>query len=146
MELFLEWASAVRGLLLVRPERAQLVLLSEHSLHSLRPDRPRQLVLEVALAGVEADALESPAVVAAQRAQEVPFLPGVVEAREPEVAVLLEQARQVPVAAHRHDRDALRLEVAATAARERLDGEAVARALDERHCTELHAEIRSGRG
>jgi hypothetical protein len=50
-----------------------------------------------------------------------------------EVAVLLEEARQVPVAAHRLDRDALDLQVPAAAARERLDGEAIAHTLDEHH-------------
>src|SRR6266516_1646428 len=134
VQLFLERPGAVRRLLLVGPERAQLVLLREHPLHSARPDRSRQLVLEVARAGVEPYALELPAVLAAQRAQEVPLLADVVEASESEVAVLSEEARQVPVAAHRHAGDALGVEVAATAARKRLDGAAVARALNE-HCS-----------
>ena len=47
--------------------------------------------------------------------------------------MLPEQAWEVPVAAHRHDGDALCLEVATTATRERLDGAAVARALDEHY-------------
>jgi hypothetical protein len=60
---------------LIGAERAQLVLLREHPLHSVRPHGPRQLVLEVARASVETGALELHAVVAPQRAQEVPLLP-----------------------------------------------------------------------
>src|SRR5947208_168714 len=138
VQLFLERPGAVRGLLLVGPERAQLALLRERALHSIRPHRPRQLVLEVARAGVEPDALELAAVVAPQRAQEVPFLADVIEPRESDVAVLPEEAWQVPVAAHRHDGDALGLEVAATATRKRLDGAAVARALNEHYSAQLH--------
>ena len=132
----------MRGLLLVGPERAELTLLGEHPLHFLRPHRPRQLVLEVAGTGVETDAFELSAVVAAQRAQEVFFFPGVVDARESERAVPLEEVRQVPVAAHRHDGDALGLEVAAKPKRERLDGQAIARTLDKHYSAQLH--IRTG--
>ena len=64
VQLFLERPGAVRGLLLVGPERTQVALLREHALHSVRPHRPRQLVLEVARAGVEPDALELATVVA----------------------------------------------------------------------------------
>src|SRR5437588_501198 len=138
VQLFLERPSAVRGLLLVGPERAQLALLRKSALHSIRPHRPRQLVLEVARAGVEPDALELAAVVAPQRAQEVPLLADVIEPCESDVAVLPEEAWQVPVAAHRHDGDALGLEVAATATRKRLDGAAVARALNEHYSAQLH--------
>src|SRR2546430_8791708 len=143
VQLFLERPGTVRRLLLVGPERAQLVLLREHPLHSIRSHRPGQLVLEVARAGVEPDALELAAVVAPQRTQEVPLLADVIEACESDVAVLSEEARQVPVAAHRHDGDALGLEVAATAARKRLDGAAVARALNEHCSAQLHTGIRS---
>src|SRR5437762_1278555 len=132
----------MRGLLLVGPERAELALLGEHPLHFLRPHRPRQLVLEVARTGVETGAFELSAVVAIQRAQEVPLLPRVVDARESELAVPLEEVRQVPVAAHRHDGDALGLEVAAKPTRERLDGQAIARTLDEHYSAQLH--IRTG--
>ena len=97
-------------------------MLGEHALHFVGPYRPRQLVLEVAGTGVETDAFELSAVVAAQRAQEVFFFPGVVDARESERAVPLEEVRQVPVATHRHDGNAVGLEVAAAAARQRLDG------------------------
>ncbi len=127
----------MRGLFLVGPERAQLALLREHALHSSRPHCPRQLVLEVARAGVEPDALELAAVVAPQRAQEMPLLPDVIEPRESDVAVLPEKAWQVPVAAHRHDGHALDLEVAATATGKRLDGAAVARALNEHYSVHL---------
>lgn len=68
VQLLLERPGAVRGLLLVRAERAQLALFGEHALHSIRPHRPRQLVLEVPRAGVEPNALELAAVVAPQRA------------------------------------------------------------------------------
>ena len=54
-----------------------------------------------------------------------------------------EHARQVPVAAHRHDGDALGPKVAATATRKRLDGAAVARALNEHYSAQLHKCIRS---
>lgn len=75
----------------------------------------------------------------------MPLLADVVESRESETAVLPEKAWQVPEAAHRHDGDALGLEVAATATRKRLDGAAVARALDEHHSSQLHTfnQIRS---
>src|SRR6185436_4122036 len=82
VQLFLERPGAVGRLLLVGPERAQLALLREHALHSIRADRPRQFVLEVARAGVEPDALELATVGAPQRAQEMPLLADVVEPRE----------------------------------------------------------------
>src|SRR5437899_12525397 len=104
VQLFLERPGAVRGLLLVGPERAQLVLLGEHALHSIRPHRPRQLVLEVARAGIEPDALEPAAVVATQRAQEMTLLPGVIEPREWDVAVLTDGAWPAAFSAHRPDR------------------------------------------
>src|SRR6266571_16265 len=90
VQLFLERPGAVRGLLLIRPKRAQLALLREHALHSSRPDRPRQLVLEVAPAGVEPNALELAPVAASQGAQEMPLLADVVEPPESDVAVLPE--------------------------------------------------------
>src|SRR5947208_13031542 len=138
VQLFLERPGAMRGLLLVGPERAQLALLRERALHSIRPHRPCQLVLEVSRAGVQRDALELAAVVAPQRAQEVPLLADVIEPRESDVAVLPEESWQVPVAAHRHDGDALSLEVTATATPQRLDGAAVTRALNEHYPAQLH--------
>src|SRR4051812_44030546 len=138
VQLILERPGAVRGLPLVRPERAQLALLREHALHAVRPHRPRQLVLEIARAGIEPGPLELTAVAAPERAQEMPLLPDVVEPREPGAAVLREGAWQVAVPAHRHDRDAVRLEVAAEAASKRLDGAAVTRALDENDPACLH--------
>ena len=143
VQLVLERPVAVRGLLLVRPERAQLALLHEHALHSIGAYCPRQLVLEVARASVEPNALELVTVVAPQRTQEMPLLADVIEPSDSDVAVLLEEAREVPVAAHRHDGDALGLEIATTALRKRLDGAAVARALDEHYSARLHSCIRS---
>jgi hypothetical protein len=61
----------------------------------------------------------------------VPLLARVVQSGDPKSSVALEEARQVPEAAHRHDRDTLGLEVSAAPARKRLDRTAVARALDE---------------
>src|SRR3954465_14565145 len=75
----------------------------------------------------------------------MPLLANVVEPRESNVAVLLEEAWQVAVAAHRHDLEALGREVATAASSKRLDGAAVTRALDEHHSTRLHDRIRSGR-
>src|SRR5437763_8946507 len=141
VQLFLERPVAMRGLLLVGPERAQLALLGEHALHTLRPHRPRQLVLEVTRAGVEPGALELAPVLAAEPAQEMPFLAGVIETGERDGAVPLEDARKVPVAGHRHDGDALGLKVATAATCERLDSGAVARALDEDYSAQLHACI-----
>ena len=122
MQLFFERPCAVRELLLVRPERAQLPLLGEHALRSFRPHRPRQLVLEVARAGEEPCALEFVTVGASERAQEIPLLAEVIQPGKPDVAVPPEEAREVPVAAHRHDGDAFGFKIAATAARQRLDG------------------------
>jgi hypothetical protein len=68
----------------------------------------------------------------------MPLLADVVEPRESDVAVVPEEAWQVPVAAHRHDGDTLGLEVAATATRKRLDGPPVARALDKHYSAQLH--------
>src|SRR5262249_2582711 len=84
-------------------------------------------------------ALEIVAFVAPERAQEVPLLTDVVEPRNADVAVLLEEAREVAVAPHRHDGDTLGSEIPATATRERLDGEAIARAFDEHPGTQLHS-------
>ena len=144
MQLFLERPGTVRGLLLVGPERAKLALLSEQAFHSIRPDRARQLVLEVTLAGVEPGALELTTVLAPQCAQEMPLLADVIEPCEPDVAVLPEKAWEIPVAAHRHDGDALGPEVAATATSKGLDGAAVARAFNEYYSAQLHRCIRSG--
>jgi hypothetical protein len=74
----------------------------------------------------------------------VSLLSDVIEACESDIAVRREQAWQVAVAAHRHDRDVFGLEVATAATRERLDGQAVARAFDEHCSSQLHACIRSG--
>jgi len=131
VQLFLERSSAVRGLFLVGAERALLALLGQQALHSVRPHRPRQLVLEVTRAGVEPGALELTTVVALQCAQEMPLLADVIEPRESGVAVLPEKAWEIPIAAHRHDGDALGPEVTATATRKRLYSATVARALNE---------------
>jgi uncharacterized membrane protein len=68
----------------------------------------------------------------------MPLLADVIEPRESDVAVLPEKAREIPIAAHRHDGDALGPKVTATATRKRLDGAAVARALDEYYSRCLH--------
>jgi hypothetical protein len=143
VQLLLERPVAVRRLLLVRPERAQLVLLGEHPLHPVGADGPGQLVLEVARARVPARLLERRTVAVAERAQEVALLADVVEARQVSVAVLREGLGEVPVPAERDDGDALGGEVAAAAARERLDGQPVARAFDEHDGAWLHPGIRS---
>ena len=75
----------------------------------------------------------------------MPLLADVIEPRKPDVAIPPEEAREVPVAAHRHDGDALGLKVATTATRQRLDGAAVARALDEHYSAQLHDCIRLAR-
>jgi hypothetical protein len=93
VQLLLERPGAVRGLFLVGPERAELALFREHTLHSILPHGPRQLVLEVARAGVEPDALEVAPIVAPQRAQEMPLLADVVEPGKSHAAVLPEDAR-----------------------------------------------------
>jgi mannose-6-phosphate isomerase-like protein (cupin superfamily) len=128
----------MRGLFLVRPERTQLALLVEHAFHALGPDGPGQLVFEVACAGVEPHAFELAAIAAAQRAQEVPLLADVVKAGESEVAVLLEETRQVAVAPHRHDGDARGFEIATAATRERLHSTAIAHPFDQDYCAHLH--------
>ena len=77
--------------------------------------------------GAEAGPLEA--------ALEVALLGGVAQAREPDVeplrAEVLEEAADRLRAADRHDDDALRVEVAAAAFRERLDRALVAAPLDE---------------
>ena len=130
VQLFLERPGAMRGLLLVRPERAQLALLQEHALHAVRPNSTRQLVLEVLRARVEPSTLELAAIGAPQGAQEMPLLADVIEPCQPNVAVLPEATCEISEATHRHDDDALGLEIATTATRKRLDSVAVARALD----------------
>jgi hypothetical protein len=68
VQLLLERSTTMRRLFLVRAKRAKLALLREDPLHSSRPDRPGQLVLEVARARVEPDALEPVAIFATERA------------------------------------------------------------------------------
>ena len=63
----------------------------------------------------------------------------VVEPHKSDVSVLPEEARQVPVTAHRHDGDTLGMEIPATATRERLEGAPIARALDEHYSAQLRA-------
>lgn len=143
VQLFIERPGTVRGLHLVRPEGAQLALLLEQALHSNRPHGPGQFVLEIACAGVEPNALELTAVIAPKRAQEVPLLASVIEPRQLDIVVLLEEKREVPEASHWHDADALRDEIATTATRERLDGATVARALDKNVSVHMQDSIRS---
>src|SRR3954447_11370721 len=69
----------------------------------------------------------------------MPLLADVVQAHQTRAAVLIEDAWQVAVAAHRHDRDALGTQVPATATRERLDRAAIALAFDQDHAAQLHA-------
>src|SRR5262249_22579008 len=97
VELVFERPATVRELLLVRPDRAQLALFREHALHSLRPDRPRQLIFEVAGTGVEPVTLQVVAILAPERSQEVPLLADVVEPRKPDSPVFPEDARQISV-------------------------------------------------
>jgi hypothetical protein len=78
----------------------------------------------------------------------MPLLAAVVQAREWEITVLSEEARQVPEAAHRDDGDSLGPKVAATASCERIQGAPVARALDENHSAQLHTasdQVEGGR-
>jgi hypothetical protein len=133
----------VRGLFLERPERAQISVLREHAPHSFRANRPSQLVLEVPRAGVEPGALEASAVLASQRTQEVTLLADVVETSDEHLTVLPEEARQIPIAAHRHDGDTLGVEIPATAPGERLDGAAIARSFDEHYAARLHGTHQS---
>src|SRR5689334_18697954 len=62
VQLLLERTVPVCRLLLVRPECAQLALVRENALHSLRTERSRELVLQVTRAGEEPPALELRAV------------------------------------------------------------------------------------
>src|SRR4051794_39981568 len=69
----------------------------------------------------------------------MPLLADVVQAGQSQAAVLIEDTWQVAVAAHRRDRDALRVQISATATRERLDRAAIALAFDQDHAPQLHA-------
>ena len=110
-------------LFLVSAERADLALRLEQVLHRLRTQCARQLILQVDFACIEAKSLEVGAREAraeagsSESASEVALFRGVVEASEthtePRGPVSLEEAAEVPVAAHRHHRHAFRIEVVA---------------------------------
>src|SRR6188768_3631876 len=101
----------MRGLLLIRAERAQLALRLEQFLHRRGPHRTRQLLLQVGVTRVKAELLEIVArevlteARASQSKAEVALLRGIVQAGETDIeprgSVLLEEAAEVPVAAHR---------------------------------------------
>jgi hypothetical protein len=143
VQLVLVRPVTVRRLLLEGAEGAQLALLVEDALHSCRPECTRQLVFEVARTGEEAGTLELASVGGAECAQEVLFLAGVVEPGHLNIAVPRQEARQVSVPSHRHDRDTFCIQVAATTPRERLDRGSIARAFDQYDRAQFHVAIRS---
>jgi hypothetical protein len=129
------------------PKRAQLSLDLEQLLHRRRTHCARQLVLQVDVARIEAKPLQIGAgeiraqAGSSERAPEVALLGGVVEACETDTEargpVLLEEAADVPVAAHRDDQDAFRIEVVALSPRERPNCSGVALSLYEHDGPEL---------
>ena len=140
-QLLLEGEVALRGLLLERAERAQLPMLLDDPDDRLDPERAHELVLEVLLADVEPQLLET-------RASEVRAEPGaleasgegvllarVAEAGEPHVEPARAEPRERGAdrmgAADWHHGNAVRLQVATTTSGEGLDGALVADALDE---------------
>jgi hypothetical protein len=135
-ELCLKRLLPMGRLFLVSAERAQLPLRFEQFLHRRGTQCARQLVLQVGVARIEAEPLEIGAREARAEAgssespPEVALFGGVVEACETETQprgpVALEEAAEVPVAAYRRDRHALRIEVVALSPCEGLDGCAVA--------------------
>ena len=137
--------SRSRGLLLQRPERAHLPLGGDDLFDRVDAERADQLVLEIGDAHEEAERphrlrVERPAEAGAdagrfQRVPEEVDLALVAQSRQPEVRPVrtepLEESPDVRRAAHRHDLDVFRTEVAAPAPRERLHRVLVTRALDQ---------------
>src|SRR5204863_1331955 len=125
VHLTLARAIAMRDLLLVGAKRGELTAGVDHLQHAVDTDRAHELILEVAHADEEAGA---------ERPLERASLAFVAEA---DGARAIGQGREDAPdrlrAADRHDRDALRHEVAAEPRRERTHGDLVARSLDEDH-------------
>jgi predicted phosphodiesterase len=140
-ELLLVGKLPLRRLLLEGPEGAKLTLGGDEPFDGGGTGGPDQLILEIFDAdvktevfhpgarevGAEAGALES--------APKVVLLRGVAEARQPHVQPLRAEQLQEPAdrlrAAHRHDGDALGLEVTTAPLGERFEGPLVADPLDE---------------
>src|SRR5215471_62744 len=128
-------------LLLELAERFQLPRSVDDPLHRRDAERADELVLQVRDAHVEAQPLHVGAgergaeAGLLQAAAEVALLSGVAEARQPEIGRGRAQATQVVPdvrgASHRHDGDALGIEVPSAAPGQRLERALVADALDE---------------
>jgi TfoX N-terminal domain len=132
---------SLRRLLLERVKRAELTLGGDHLFHSRRADRPDELVLEVGIADVEAEAFHvvscqvRPEAGPFETAPEFTLLSGIAKAGEREVQSPRAEPLQEPsdrlCAADRHDGDALRIEITTTALSQRFQRELVADSLDE---------------
>jgi hypothetical protein len=140
-ELLLIGQVSLRRLLLERAERAELTLGGDHLFHSGGTDGPDELVLEVGIADVEAEAFHigprevGPEAGPLETAPEFKLLSGVAEAGEPQIQSPRAEPLQEPsdrlCAADWHDGDALPIEITTTALSQRFQRELVADPLDE---------------
>jgi lipoyl(octanoyl) transferase len=154
-ELRLHGSSPPGRLLLEGAERADVALRLDDLLDALRPEGADQLVLEIRVAHVEAEALHGRAVEVAaetgplERTPEVTLLGSVAETGQPDVAPprpeLDEEASDRLGAADRHHEDVLGGEIAALAFGERFEREPVADPLDEDHGSQRVGQCIHGR-
>jgi hypothetical protein len=148
-KLLLGGPSLPRGLLLEGAERSEVSLRFGDLLHGARAQRADQLVLQVRDAHVETEPFHAGASQVGaeagplETALELAFLCGIAETRQPDVQPLrteqIQEASDGLRTPHRHDGDALSLEIATTALRERFDRDLVATPLDEHDRTQVDA-------
>src|SRR4051812_49252562 len=137
----------MRGLLLVRAKGLQLPVRGQHFLHGWGTEAADQLVLQVPVAHEEAELLHLGAVEvgteagALERAPELALLARVGEPGQPYARAARAVERQVAAdrvcAPDRQDGDAITPQIAATTARQRLQRDLVADALDQYDCARL---------
>src|SRR5205085_10971860 len=115
-----------------RPERAELALRLDDLFDGRSAEGADELVLQIDDTHIEPEPLQPGPV---ESAPELPLLAGVAESRQPHVQPARAEAVEEPAdalrAAHRQDRNAVRVEVTAAALGERLERDLVARPLDE---------------
>src|SRR5437660_1336166 len=129
-QLVLDRTAVPGGLLLQRAERPEVAVRLQDGLDGVRSERADELVLEIGDADVDPIRLQPGAL---ERSAERLLLPGVAETRDGDARAheVVEDAADRLRAADGDDRHAFGRQVAALPARKRLEGDPVARALDE---------------
>lgn len=150
-ELLVERSGSVRRLLLIRPKGTELAVSGENLLDRIGAERANDLVLEIRVAIVEAHPfhllaaeIETDARASQRPPQEVDFA-GVAETCQPDVcavgAVPLHEPAHRLRPADREDANPFGGEIPTTSERERLQGDSVARSLDQHNGIAAHHHV-----